>query len=99
MSSFHAAGFAVVATDVLLADAGSVYRSSIAEPLVVHLAVSFNEAMRRAATRRQHLTDEEFRHLHRADHQLELVDAEVDTTNLALPELVATLAAIWSRQG
>ena len=96
MTSFLAAGFAVVATDVLLWDAGSVYRSSAARPLVVHLTVSLDEALRRAATRRVHLTDAELRHLHAAERGAESCDVELDTTGLSLPELTTSVAQIWS---
>lgn len=51
MGSFVDAGFAVVATDVLLADAGAVYAAGPAAPLVVHLGVTLDEARRRRGYR------------------------------------------------
>ena len=77
MSSFHGAGFAVVATDVLLWDAGSVYRAHPARPLIVHLTVSLDEALRRAATRHAHLTDAELRHLHACERGADVSDVEL----------------------
>jgi predicted kinase len=97
MSSFHEAGFAVVATDVLLWDTGSVYRSHAARPLIVHLRVSLHEALRRAATRRVHLTDAEFRHLHASERGADVSDVDLDATDLSLPELTAALTTLWSR--
>jgi predicted kinase len=97
MSSLTDAGFAVVATDVLLWDTGSVYRSDAARPLIVHLAVSLDEAFRRAATRRVLLTDGEFRHLHAVERGAEFADAQVDATRLTVAQLTVTLAGLWSR--
>ena len=96
MSSLHAAGFAVVATDVLLWDAGAVYRSHAARPLIVHLTVSLDEALRRAATRPVHLTDAELRHLHACERGADVADVELDVTDLSLQELTATLTRTWS---
>ncbi len=87
MSSFHRAGFDVVSTDVLLWDAGPVYRGHAARPLIVHLAVSLEEALRRAATRRVHLTDEEFGHLHASEKGADSAHAVVDATGLTLDRL------------
>jgi hypothetical protein len=97
MSSFTEAGFAVIATDVLLWDTGAVYRSHAARPLIVHVAVSLDEALRRAATRRVHLTDAEFRHLHDSEQGADFADAEVDATGLTVPQLTAALGELWSR--
>jgi chloramphenicol 3-O-phosphotransferase len=99
MSSFADAGFSVIATDVLLWDAGLVYRSHTARPLIVHLSVALEEALRRAATRRVHLTDQEFRQLHACERGADFADAEVDTTELTLAQLTAVLAALWSQRG
>jgi dephospho-CoA kinase len=96
MSSFAEAGFAVVATDVVLWDTGSVYRSHPARPLIVHVHVSLEEALRRAATRRVHLTDEEFRHLHESERGAGSADAQVDSTPLSLAQLTDTVADLWT---
>ena len=99
MSSSTAAGFDVVATDVLLWGAGPVYRGHVANPLIVHVSVSLEEALRRAATRLVHLTDDEFRHLHAVERGADVADAEVDATSLTLAQLTATLAELWAQQG
>jgi len=95
MTSFSEAGFDVIATDVLLGDAGAVYASSHPRPLVVRLTVSQDEARRRAATRPVHLTDEEFHHLHLMERGADFADAGVDTTRLSLPQLATILAELW----
>ena len=99
MSSFSAAGFDVVATDVLLWDAGSVYRDHPAAPLVVHVHVPLEEALRRAATRHVHLTDQEFRHLHAAERGAAFAEVDVDATRLTLAELTEVIAGLWSQHG
>ena len=96
LASFAAAGFAAVATDVLLWDAGSVYREHPVRPLVVHLSVTLDEALRRAATRPGHLTDEELRHLHASEQGARVAHVAVDATRLTLSELTATVAGLWS---
>jgi chloramphenicol 3-O-phosphotransferase len=97
LSSFAGAGFAVVATDVLLGGAGEEYASQPAPPLVVHLSVTLEEALRRAASRTVHLTDEEFRRLHREERGADIADVALDTTRLSLQELTATVAQAWER--
>ncbi len=97
MASFTAAGFAVVATDVLLWDAGEVYRRHPAQPLVVHLHVTLAEVRRRAATRQVHLTVEELAHLHAVERGAEHAEVQVDATALDLAALTATVAAFWSQ--
>jgi chloramphenicol 3-O-phosphotransferase len=99
MSSFIAAGFDVVATDVLLWDTGSVYRDHAAAPLLVHVHVPLEEALRRAATRRVHLTDQEFRHLHAAERGADFADVDVDATRLTLAELTEAVGGLWSQHG
>ena len=96
MSSFTEAGFAVVATDVVLWDTGSVYRSHPARPFIVHLQVSLEEALRRAASRRVHLTEAEFRHLQRSERGADCAHAEVDSTRLSLSQLTDAVADLWT---
>ena len=95
MTSFTEAGFDVIATDVLLGDAGAVYASAVPRPLVVRLTVSQDEALRRAATRPVHLTDQEFQHLHLLERAAESADAEVETTLLSLQQLTVVVAELW----
>jgi hypothetical protein len=99
MSSYRQNGFAVVATDVLMWDTGSVYRFPRRAAAVVHLQVSLEEALRRAATRPVHLTDAEFRHLHGSERGAEVADAHVDATRLSLAQLTTTVAELWRRDG
>lgn len=96
MSSFAEAAIDVVATDVLLGGAAAVYRSSPARPLVVHLAVSVDEALRRAATRPLHLTREELLHLHEVEAGAAAADTRLDTTQLSLEQLTQAVAQAWS---
>jgi chloramphenicol 3-O-phosphotransferase len=95
LASFTEAGFDAIATDVLLGDAGAVYASAVPRPLVVRLAVSQDEALRRAATRPVHLTEQEFHHLHRCERGAEIADAQVDTTRLSLEQLTVVVEELW----
>jgi len=56
MSSFKPAGFSVVASDVLLADAGAVYKAGNLRPLIVHITATLTATEQRAATRRESST-------------------------------------------
>lgn len=96
MSSFRDAGFDVIASDVLLWDAGAVYEAHPVRPLIVQLTVSLDETLRRAGTRPVHLTGAELRHLHAAERGAAVAHADVDATDLSLPELVAVVAELWS---
>lgn len=57
----HSVGIDVVLADVADHDTLAVYRRRLPELIVVTLDLSLAEARRRAATRPQHLTDEELR--------------------------------------
>jgi predicted kinase len=57
----------VVVTDVLTPESAELYRELLTECLIVRIVVSFEEAQRRAATRRLFLTVDESEALHRAD--------------------------------
>lgn len=65
--NFLAVDIEVVIADVLTPDTSALYRQELPECLIVHLTVGMPEALRRAASRRSWLTDEEFRMLHEAD--------------------------------
>jgi hypothetical protein len=65
--SFTAAGFEVVIADVVTPETSDLYKRELPSAVVVHMAVSWPEALRRAATRTRWLTDQEFRSLHLAD--------------------------------
>jgi hypothetical protein len=99
MGSFVGAGFGVVATDVLLAGAGSVYAAGPAPPLVVHLGVTLDEARRRAATRAVHLTDREFLRLYDLERGAEHAHVRIDATALGLDALTAAVIEAWTGGG
>jgi predicted kinase len=65
--NFLAVEIEVVIADVLTPETSRLYRSELPGCLIVHLKVSLSEAMRRAASRKVWLTDEEFGMLHDAD--------------------------------
>ncbi|RZT15457.1 hypothetical protein EV649_6246 [Kribbella sp. VKM Ac-2569] len=60
-------GIEVVVADVLTPETCGLYRRELPGCLIVHLTVGFPEALRRAASRKVWLTDDEFRMLHEAD--------------------------------
>lgn len=65
--NFLAHGIEVVVADVLTPATASIYLEHLAECRIVHLTVSWTEALRRAGTRAVWLTDDEFRMLHESD--------------------------------
>ncbi|HEY8620973.1 MAG TPA: hypothetical protein VIM01_12970 [Dermatophilaceae bacterium] len=96
MTNFHDHGFNVIATDVLLGDAFCAYADAPVRPLVVHLRVTFAEGLRRAGTRRVHLTDDEFQLLHESEQGASAGDVSIDTTDLS-PEGCATqILRLWT---
>ena len=96
MTSLHDYGFNVIATDVLLGNAFSAYTASLVPPFVVHLRVTLAEALRRAGTRRVHLTDDEFLLLHESDKRAFAADVSVDTTDLSPEECAAQILKLWT---
>lgn len=66
-ANFLRVGVEVVVVDVATPDTVTLYREHLPECVVVRLAVSLSEALRRASSRRVWLTDEEFRLLYEAD--------------------------------
>lgn len=65
--NFTQADIDVVITDVLTPASADLYRQFLTECLIVRIVVTFEEAQRRAATRKLFLTAGEFEALHRAD--------------------------------
>lgn len=65
--NFLAMDIEVVIADVLTPETSALYRQELPGCLIVHLTLGLPEALRRAASRRIWLTDEEFRMLHEAD--------------------------------
>lgn len=65
--NFLAVGIEVVVADVLTPETSELYRSELPGCLIVQFRAGLPEAMRRAASRKVWLTDDEFRMLHEAD--------------------------------
>ncbi len=96
--TFGAAGFEVVLADVLTPVSARLYRRELPGSVVVHLVVTFEEALRRAATRRVWLTAAEFRLLHDDDRAAPpAVDHRLEVTAMSLDEQVAAVEALWAR--
>lgn len=70
----------MIIADVVSPDTVGLYREHLPGCVIVRLTVSLTEALQRAASRREWLTDKEFRDLHlaeaahppQADHALEV---------------------------
>ena len=93
---FRAAGFDVVIADVVTPETAAVYRAELSDALLVRLAVSFEEAQRRAATRPVHLTDDEFAWVHRLDAESPPVaDVVLQVDGWTVAQQVAALAELW----
>lgn len=97
--NFGDAGFNVTLTDVVGPDTVTVYRDLLPGVVVVRLAVSFEEAERRARTRPVHLTDEEFVMLHRQQSDPLAVDHEIDVTRLDRSAQLRHVRALWTAAG
>lgn len=90
-----AAGFDVVAADVLSQDSLLAYRDDLPECLVVHLAISFDHALRRAATRPVYLTDDEFELLHRLTETPPRADVTIEVDGLTIEQQTRAIADVW----
>lgn len=93
--NFVAVGIEVVVADVLTPETCDLYRHELPGCLIVHMTVSFPEALRRAASRKVWLTDDEFRMLHEADaanppaadHRLQVDGLDVQSQTKKLERL------------
>jgi predicted kinase len=95
---FVESGIEVVVADVLTPETLAVYRERLPGCLVVRLTVPLDEAWRRAATRAQWLTDEEFVALYEADAAAApAADHVLDVRDLGLDAQAATVADLWAR--
>jgi len=93
---FLAHGFDVVLADVLTPRTAEIYRRMLPACRIIHLLIEFDEARRRAATRRIWLADEEFGLLHRRDNaDPPDADVQLQVTDLDLDQQVATIAGLW----
>jgi hypothetical protein len=96
--NFVAVGIEVVVADVLTPETCSIYRRELPGCLIVHLTVGFPEALRRAATRKVWLTDDEFRMLHEADAASPpAADHRIQVDGLDLQEQVQKVESQWAR--
>lgn len=93
----YAAGFEVVVVDVLVPRTAQLYRLRLPGCVIVHLTITTEEALKRAATRKVWLTDDEFRRLHRTDQQdPPPSDHRADVTGLSPQEQFAAVQVAWS---
>jgi chloramphenicol 3-O-phosphotransferase len=95
-ANFADAGFNVIVTDVIGPDTLRAYRDLLPGVVVVRLAVSVEEAERRARTRPVYLTDEEFRMLHRQQAGPLAVDHELDVTRLDRSTQLRAVRDLWT---
>lgn len=94
--NFLAVGVEVVVADALTPETCDLYRQELPGCLIVHMTVGLPEAIRRAASRKVWLTDDEFRMLHEvdaanppdADHRI-----QVDTLDLQIQ--AQKVARLW----
>ncbi|MEV4265941.1 hypothetical protein [Kribbella sp. NPDC049584] len=94
--NFLATGFEVVVADVLTPETCGLYRQELPGSLIVHMKVDLREAMRRAASRKVWLTDDEFRLLHKADAANPPdADHHIRVDTLDLPNQVELVAGLW----
>jgi predicted kinase len=92
-----AAGFDVVAADFVTPDSLRVYREQLPDCFVVHLAISRDGALRRAATRPVHLTDDEFDLLHRLIETPPQADVVLDVEGFTVDEQAQAISELWMR--
>lgn len=92
-----AAGFDVVAADFVTPDSLRVYREQLPDCLVIHLAISREGALRRAATRPVHLTDDEFDLLHRLIDTPPQADVVLDVERFTVEQQTRAIDELWMR--
>lgn len=97
--NFLAADIEVVLADVLTPETADLYRQELPGCLIVHLLIGFPEAVRRAATRRIWLTNDEFRTLHEADTtDPPAADHRIHVDTLDLPSQIEKVARLWDER-
>jgi predicted kinase len=94
--TFAGHGYDVVIVDVLTNETAELYRELLDDPLIVQLAVSYPEALRRAHSRKVFLTWDEFRDLHDQEAELTRADHRIDTDPLTAERAAAQLTAFWT---
>jgi hypothetical protein len=75
-----------------------LYRELDGGAVVVALRLSFEEALRRAGTRVQLITDDEFRRLHDLDATGGLADVVLDVDGLDISAQARLIERVWSTQ-
>ena len=96
--NFVAQGIETVLSDVITPDTMPLYRLWLPNAVVVRLHVTLEEARRRAMSRTQYLTREEFETLHVEDaRRPPPADHHVDVTDHDINEQVAAIAALWQQ--
>jgi hypothetical protein len=94
--NFLAVDVEVVVADVLTPETCDLYRRELPGCLIVHLTLGLPEALRRAASRKVWLTDDEFRMLHEADAaDPPYADHRIEVGTLDLPNQIAAVARLW----
>lgn len=89
------AGFAVTASDVVTPEVLPVYRSQLPACFIVHLAITLDEARKRATTRPVYITDEEFELLHRISATPPPVDLVLNVTGMTVDDQIASIRDAW----
>lgn len=93
-----AMGIEVVVADVLTPETCGLYRRELPGCLIVHMTVDFPEALRRAASRKVWLTDDEFRMLHEADAaNPPAADHRLQVDGLDLQSQIEKVESRWAR--
>jgi shikimate kinase len=89
-------GFDVVIADFVTHESLTVYRSQLPDCLVIHLAIAFDEAARRATTRPVYITDDEFVLLHERMENPPDADVVLHVDGLSVDEQTRAIAARWA---
>jgi hypothetical protein len=97
--AFAASGFESVVGDMVTPETVHLYRQLKDGAVIVALRLSLEEASRRASTRVQHLTDEEFRRLYERETTADgLADVVLDVDAMDIPGQTRLIEQVWSTQ-
>jgi hypothetical protein len=72
-----------------------VCRSQLPACFIVHLAVTLDEARKRATTRPVYIAEEDFELLHRNSANPPPVDLVLDVTGMTVDEQIASIRDTW----
>lgn len=95
--NFTADGFDVVVADFVTPESLVVYREELPGCLVIHLAISFEGAVQRAATRPVYLTHDEFELLHRMIATPPAADVILDVDGLSVGQQTQVITDLWAQ--